>query len=232
MDNEIDTLLNGLKESGLSIYELSKKLDIHKGRMYTWINGTSKPKYDDVQKIKLWLNANKVEKSGVSEKSTLSEKDIILNETKEAGTSYMAQRREIKANGNGESLPVYYGNTRAGNIEVYSDDPEYQSPFAKLPTTLFPGCNHAERVSGDSMYPLIINQGLIIGKVIDKAGIIYGEKYGIHTKFGQNVCKYIHPSDKDGCIRLVSHSKLIPPQDISLDDITFCFRINYIVNPS
>ena len=128
---------------------------------------------------------------------------------------------------------MYFGNTRAGTIEVYSDDPEMNKPVGHLPASIFPGCNHGERVSGDSMYPLICNQAYVIGRVIDKKGIIWGEKYIIHTKYGQAMVKYIHPSEKGSDhIKIVSHSKQVPSQDLPLDEITFVCRVNYIVNPS
>jgi phage repressor protein C with HTH and peptisase S24 domain len=146
---------------------------------------------------------------------------------------YHKQRLAIK-NGDKESdIPMYFGNTRAGTIEVYSDDPDVNKPVGHLPASIFPSCNHAEKVSGDSMYPLICNQAYVIGRVVDKKGIIYGEKYIIHTKYGQNVVKYIHPSDKgQDHIKIVSHNKQVPSQDLPLDDITFVCRVHYIVNPS
>lgn len=159
----------------------------------------------------------------------------VLNGTNETTDKepYHKQRLAIK-NGDKESdIPMYFGNTRAGTIEVYSDDPDVNKPVGHLPASIFPSCNHAEKVSGDSMYPLICNQAYVIGRVVDKKGIIYGEKYIIHTKYGQNVVKYIHPSDKgQDHIKIVSHNKQVPSQDLPLDDITFVCRVHYIVNPS
>lgn len=157
------------------------------------------------------------------------------NEEKEPTEPSYQQKRMALKNGKktDHDIPMYFGNTRAGTIEVYSDDPEMNNPVGHLPASIFPGCNHGERVSGDSMYPLICNQAYVIGKVIDKKGIIWGEKYIIHTKYGQNLVKYIHPSDEGAAfIKIVSHNKQIPPQSIPLDDITFVCRVNYIVNPS
>jgi transcriptional regulator with XRE-family HTH domain len=148
--------------------------------------------------------------------------------------TYLEKRLKQKNGHSKENkIPMYFGNTRAGTIEVYSDDPEMNKPVGHLPASIFPGCNHGERVSGDSMYPLICNQAYVIGRVIDKKGIIWGEKYIVHTKYGQAMVKYIHPSEKGSDhIKIVSHSKQVPSQDIPLDEITFVCRVNYIVNPS
>jgi phage repressor protein C with HTH and peptisase S24 domain len=142
------------------------------------------------------------------------------------------QERFSKKNADKPDIPVFTGNTRAGTIEIYTDDPSQQTPIGHLSAKVFPGCNHAEKVNGDSMYPLICNQAYVVGKIIDKNGIIWGEKYVIHTVHGQSVVKFIHPSKKANCIKIVSHNKSIPEQDIPLDDITFCCRVHFIVNPS
>jgi len=144
---------------------------------------------------------------------------------------YQKVRLDLK-NGEKNEIPVYSGNTRAGTIEIYMDDLTQQTPIGYLSAKVFPGCNHAEKVTGDSMYPLICNQAYVVGKIIDKKGIIWGEKYTIHTVHGQSVVKFIHPSNVEGCIKIVSMNKSIPDQDILVDDISFCCRIYYIINPS
>lgn len=148
-----------------------------------------------------------------------------------ADEPYYKKRSKAKL-GNGEDVPVYYGNTRAGIVQVYTDDQDMEHPVGTLSAKLFPNCDHAEKVTGDSMYPIIINQGIIVGKKVDKQGIIYGEKYGIHTRHGLNVAKFLHPGLENGYIKLVSYNKSVPEQEISMDDIVFCFRILYIVNPA
>ncbi len=147
--------------------------------------------------------------------------------------AYLKERRTKKNDEPVKDIPVYVGNTRAGTIQVYSDDPEMQTPIAHLPVNVFPGCNHGEKVNGDSMYPLIMNQAFVVGKIIDKRGIIYGEKYGIHTRYGQSMVKFIHPSMQGKeYIKIVSYNDKIPPQDIPIDDITFVYRVHFIINPS
>lgn len=167
--------------------------------------------------------------SKISEVTGVPLTDLIKTDTE----SYTEKRRKLKNDLSAkDDLPVFVGNTRAGTITIYSDDPSQQEPVGHLSSKLFPGCNHAEKINGDSMYPLAVNQGLAIGKVIDKKGIVWGEKYIIHTVHGQAVLKYVHPSMEVGHIKIVSHNKKIPEQDIPLDDITFCCRVYFLVNPT
>ena len=185
-------------------------------------------------------------------KEDLLNKEIPSEKFRELPASYVEAvdyfREQLAQNGKPETytelrrkskfvvskdIPVYLGNTTLGLVNVYSDDPEMQSPVGALPSLFFPSCDHAEKVSGDSMYPLIINQGLVVGKKIAKDGIIWGEKYGVHTRQGMSVVKFIHPSEKGAeYIKLVSYNERIPRQDISIDDVTFVFRVLYIINPA
>lgn len=215
-------ILERIKKSGFSIPLIEKSTEVKASNLYKWLKGTNKPDLEQLLKVDKWLD--EIDLNPKSEKP----KPDMLQENQ---LNYLKERLS-KKNGDKAEFPVYYGNTRAGIIQVYSDEPEMQEPVASLPARLFPGCNHAEKVTGDSMYPLIINQGLVIGKIIDKKGFMWGEKYGIHTKYGQSVIKYLHPSDKQNHVKLVSHNKTVPAQDIPIDDITFCFRVYYIVNPS
>lgn len=198
----------------LTQQELADRTGIPRARIAKWEQGKGSPKLEDAKKL------NEI----------FSEEVHLMNEP---NTAYIDKRRKIKNTTSENTIPMYVGNTRAGIIEVYSDDPEMQKPVGHLPASVFPGCNHAERIYGDSMYPLICNQAYVIGKVIDKKGIIWGEKYIIHTKYGQSMVKYVHPSDQGPAfIKIVSHNKTVPPQDINLDDVTFVCRVHFIVNPS
>jgi len=209
----INDILENIKDGSLKIAKLSIETGIPASRMYKWKDRGSKITAEDAEKLLDW--ANKLDNSTVEERRP----------------SYLQIRGNIK-NGAKSGIPVFTGNTRAGTIEVYSDDPSENEPVDHLPATMFPGCNHAERVSGDSMHPILINQGYAIGKIIDKKGIIYGEKYIVHTKYGLSMVKYLQEASKKDKVKLVSYNKNIAPQEIPYDDITFCCRIYFIVNPS
>lgn len=148
----------------------------------------------------------------------------------EDDSPYLERRRVLK-NSDKEDLPVYIGNTQAGKIEVYSDDPAAQTPVAFLPAQIFPGCNHAERVTGNSMYPRIVNQGYVVGKVVDKRQTLApGEIYGVHFN-GMAVVKYLH-IQSDGHFLLKSDNKEVPSFTVPMDEVTFLFRVYFILNPA
>lgn len=151
-------------------------------------------------------------------------------EVKEAEGDYVAQRRELK-NGD-KKVPVYGGFTTLGNIEVYDDDNMKNEVVAQLPAEVFPGCDYAEKAKGDSMYPLIMNQALLVGKKCSVRGISFGEKYIIKTKHGMDTVKFIHPGSKKNCIILKAYNKSVPDQEIEISDVVFSCRVHWIVNPT
>ncbi len=217
--NEIEEILNIIQfKTGKTLEEIAEDI------------GYSRPYLNNV---KLQGNAPSKILGRLKDKySEILQKVPRETNLSEPEPDYLKQRRDHKNGTNEKAIPMYFGNTRAGTIQVYSDDPEMQVPVGHLPASIFPGCNHAEKISGDSMYPLICNQAFLIGKIIDKRGLIWGEKYIIHTQYGQSMVKYVHPSEKEKHIKIVSHNKTIPPQDLPMDDITFVCRVHYIVNPS
>lgn len=154
----------------------------------------------------------------------------IGDQVQESPEPYYQKRAKHKLSKK-EPIPVFDGNTQAGLVTVYSDDTTNMQ-IGTLNTDMFPGCDHAEKITGDSMYPIIISQGVAVGKKFEKEGIIYGEKYGIHTKYGLNVAKFLHKGSEPSMVKLVSYNKSIPEQEIPLDDITFCFRILFVINPT
>lgn len=155
---------------------------------------------------------------------------------KEDIAPYITQRRQQKLEAKEIYFPVYNINTRLREdprITVYEDDPEMMTPIAFLPQAAFPGCDHGERATGNSMYPRVVNQGMAIGKVIDKSKLVFNEMYGIHVKGGSPpIIKYVKKSDKAGCVRFVSERESLDDQDWPLDDITFIFRVLFIINPT
>jgi hypothetical protein len=135
-----------------------------------------------------------------------------------------------------ETAERYTGKKTASDevvqIPVYNDDPTLQKPIGLLTTAIFPGCDYAEKVTGDSMQPAILNQGIVVGKKIDKEGILFGEKYGIRTRYGLNTVRFILAGSKEKMIKLVATHPSIPDQEIDLADIILCFRVLYIINPA
>lgn len=121
-----------------------------------------------------------------------------------------------------EPVPVYDVGSRAGIITIYQDD-QNTGPIAQLSQELFPGCNHAEIVRGDSMHPVIRNGGVAVGKKFEKTRIISGDIYLIHTINELRTVKYVHELS-DGNVLLKSHNKIIPDQTISVNEISMICR--------
>ena len=173
-----EILKSKIGKGGLSKTYVANELNVTERTVENYISGDREPKPARLVLLSKILGFSLDEISENSEQIVPRE----TNELNEPAPSYQQKRLAIK-NGEKESaIPMYFGNTRAGTIEVYSDDPDLNKPVGHLPASIFPGCNHGEKVSGDSMYPLICNQAYVIGKIIDKKGIIWGEKYIIHTK--------------------------------------------------
>ena len=152
--------------------------------------------------------------------------------------SYIQDRRDQKNNHAKEPVPVYGGFSSLGNIVVYDDENLKNEVIGTLPPNIFPNCDYAEKAKGDSMYPLIMNQALLVGKRCTAKGISYGEKYIIKTKDGLDTTKFVHPVLDDnkrkveGKVLLVAHNKSVPPQEIDIADIVFSCRVHWIVNPT
>jgi hypothetical protein len=223
MSNDIEKALDIIQyKTKKNLEQIAKEIGLTRPYL-----SSVKKKGEPFDILKRLINQFPDELNGIESITEIVNPSIILPLQK----NYQSERLS-KKNGDKPDIPVFTGNTRAGTIEIYTDDPSQQTPIGHLSAKVFPGCNHAEKVNGDSMYPLICNQAYVVGKIIDKKGIIWGEKYVIHTIHGQSVVKFIHPSKNSNCIKIVSHNKSVPDQDIQLDDITFCCRVHYIVNPS
>jgi phage repressor protein C with HTH and peptisase S24 domain len=163
------------------------------------------------------------------------EKAEKLKEVFNLSTSYREQRLNHKLNHSKDAdIEVYQAGTKGSFIDLYEDENTSES-IGSLNSSVFPGCNLALRVTGSSMYPMIVNQSIIVGeRITDVKGISSGEIYAVHNKQGLRTCKYVHLLDsKPGFIKLVALNKNVPPQTIALDDnITLIMRVYFIINPS
>lgn len=196
--------------------------------------GIGERTYQDIEKTG---NVKKVEdlikitnKTGIQLEST----QIVA----ESAQSYTKTRNDKKNNGEKKAIPVYGGYSTLGNIVVYDDENTRNEVIGTLPPNIFPNCDYAEKAKGDSMYPLIMNQALLVGKKCTPKGIVHGEKYIIKTRDGLDTTKFVHPVKDEngknvaGRVLLVAHNKHIPPQEIEINDITFSCRVHWIVNPT
>lgn len=152
----------------------------------------------------------------------------------EKARNYVEERRNHKLNHVKEDdISVYQAGTKGSFIDLYEDE-NTDVTIGSLNSSIFPGCNLALKVTGSSMYPMIVNQSVIVGeRLTDPKGISSGEIYAIHTKQGLKTCKYVHILDsKPDHIKLVALSKSVPPQTIPVEDIVLLMRVYFIINPS
>lgn len=211
-----EKIKNYRKDNNVSMPELAKVSGISKENLYKWEKGTKPTDFEVIKKLEIVLQ---------TEWKVLQ---IQLLES-EKSNSYIQKRREEKLKD--KSIPVVGGYTNLSYIDVYND--EKREVVGNLPQNIFPGCDYAEKAKGDSMYPLIMNQALLVGKQCNKDGMVWGEKYIVKTKTGLDTTKFVHPVEGDESkLELKAHNKSIPPQRINLDDITFCCRVHWIINPT
>lgn len=87
-----------------------------------------------------------------------------------------------------------------------------------------PKCDGAVRVKGDSMYPLLKSGDIVFYKQIQdlRNEIFFGEMYLLSMNMAGDeyvVVKYVHRSEVEGYIKLVSYNQHHGPMDISLETI-------------
>lgn len=200
----------------ISQQELSDKTGIPKERIAKWEQGRGSPKAEDSKTLEKFFGDKVPRENGTVEESKLP---------------YHVARREKKM-ADKAPVPIYGGFTTLGNIEVIDDDNMKNKVVAELPAEVFPGCDYAEKAKGDSMYPLIMNQALLVGKTCSLKGIVYGEKYIIKTKDGLDSTKYVHPGKDKNSILLKAYNKSVPDQEVAIKDIVFACRVQWIINPT
>lgn len=129
------------EERNVSGEKLSEYLGVPKDRIYKWEKGSS-PKFDDRQRVEDWIQAD--------DWNNFPREKETENSFKEENATYQQKRLAIKNGDNKKQVPVFGGYTTLGNIQVYDDEGIKSKVIANLPTDVFPGCDYAERASGDS----------------------------------------------------------------------------------
>lgn len=220
------------KEVGKRLADIREQKELS-SRQFAMAANIDPSQYAKIEKGELPITTNICEKIcntyGVEQNYLLYGKNVPHETTKDS--NYLSKRRELKNNTTKE-IPMYGGFTTLGNIELIDDEKLKHKVVAQLPPEVFPGCDFAERAKGQSMYPYIQNQAVLVGKTCTMQGIVYGEIYTIKTKHGLDTTKYLHPSEKVGNIRLVAYNRNVPDQEILIDDVVFVYRVHFIINPT
>jgi transcriptional regulator with XRE-family HTH domain len=208
-----DILKKSRAKKGYSQQQVADYIGVTK-KSYQYYEGNDRnPKVEKVNKLIEYLDIEK-ETNVPHEKIT-----------------YLEKRRGIK-NSEKADIPVFGSFTTLGNVTVYNDDRMKNEVIAGLPPALFPNCNYAERAKGQSMYPLIMNQALLVGYNGSIQSLTYGEIYIIKTKDGLDTTKYVHPGTDETKIKLKAYNKSVPEQEINREDVVFVCRIHWIINPT
>lgn len=120
-------------------------------------------------------------------------------------------------------IPLYDLEAVAGIVPLFTAN-KALSPIDHISIPHLPKCDGAVYVTGDSMYPLLKSGDIVMYKQIEDIanGIFWGEMYLLGVDLGGDeyiTVKYIHRSEKDGCVKLVSENKSHQPKEIEMANI-------------
>lgn len=121
-----------------------------------------------------------------------------------------------------QPIPIYELGKNISLSKIFSDE----SGKLRIGTLCLPDspfCDGALKIRGDSMSPLLQNGDIIIFKKLKKiTNIIWGQMYLLSFDLdGEEYVSinYIHKSEKQGSVKLVSYNPNYAPKDIDILDI-------------
>ncbi|MXN91423.1 peptidase S24 [Flavobacterium sp. Sd200] len=122
-----------------------------------------------------------------------------------------------------QQIPLYDLEAFAGLVPLFGNVKNLQ-PVDYISIPHLPKCDGAVYVKGDSMYPLLKSGDIVLYKIIEDInnGIFWGEMYLIGIDMGGDEyisVKYIHRSDKQGHVKLVSENTFHQDNDIEIGRI-------------
>jgi len=119
-------------------------------------------------------------------------------------------------------VPLYDLTATAGVVGIFGDSKQH-IPIDYITIPNMPKCDGAIHVVGDSMYPLLKSGDMVLyKKVNDKRNIIWGEMYIMYINNNGDeffFVKWIHKSDKEDHIKLVSENRHHEPVEFHLDSV-------------
>ena len=121
-----------------------------------------------------------------------------------------------------QRIPLYNLEATAGLVSLFNDVDAIPISYISLPD--LPACDGAVYVRGDSMYPLLKSGDIVLYKQVHdmQYGIFWGEMYLISANVDGDefvTIKYIHKSERENCVKLVSHNQHHEPKDIPISMI-------------
>lgn len=148
----------------------------------------------------------------------------LLEENNAPYTLNKVSRLKTDRNKEIQEIPLYDLQATAGIVDLLSDTSRQKHvPIDYIVIPNLPKCDGALPITGDSMYPLLKSGDMVLYKEMnDKRNIIWGEMYLVAIKHGADdffFCKYIHKSEREGYIRLVSQNQHHQPVEFPLDSV-------------
>jgi len=169
-----------------------------------------KPSYDVIEKI--CVNAN------ISPEWLITGKgDMIKTEI-----TKIYHPKIIEKEYDEQYIPLYNLEAVAGLKVLFDNNKENILDLIKIPH--LPKCDGAVYVTGDSMYPLLKSGDIVLYKQIQDimSHIYYGEMYLLSLDMEGDeyvTVKYLHKSDLQDYIKLVSYNHHHEPKDIPIKSI-------------
>lgn len=177
-----------------------------------------KPSYDVIEKI--CANANIS-----ADWLVLGRGEMLRSEDRQVSALAMQRNFSLRTDHPlpEQHIPLFDVAATAGLTELFIDTAA-QRPVSYLSIPNLPAVDGAVYVCGDSMYPLLKSGDIVLYKKISdfEFGIFWGEMYlvSFDVEGEEFVCiKYLHRSEREGFVRLVSYNPHFEPQEIPVKRI-------------
>ena len=123
-----------------------------------------------------------------------------------------------------QSVPLFNIEATAGLVPLFNDSVTHNiKPVDYINIPNLPKCDGAVHVVGDSMYPILKSGDIVLYKQLnDLENIFWGDMYLLSLDIDGDeyvMVKYIHKSEKPGCVKLVSQNTFYPDQDVEVRKI-------------
>ena len=122
-----------------------------------------------------------------------------------------------------QQVPLYDLEAVAGIVPIFGNDKALK-PVDHISIPHLPRCDGAVYVTGDSMYPLLKSGDIVMYKEVHDIvnSIFWGEMYLLSISMGDEeyvTVKYIHRSENDGYVRLVSENRQHQDKEVEISQI-------------
>ena len=121
-----------------------------------------------------------------------------------------------------QSVPLYSIEATAGLVPLFTGESQTK-PVNYIHIPNLPKCDGAISIVGDSMYPLLKSGDIVLYKQLsDVNDIFWGDMYLLSIDIdGEEyvAVKYIHKSDRDGHIKLVSQNPHHADKEVNIKRI-------------